>query len=214
MDKKNLFELRKEFLKRELSEETISNSPFEQFETWFSEARKLDEMEANTMYLATCSADGHPNVRTVLLKEYSSNGFIFYTNYKSRKGKELDENPNATLLFYWKELERQVRIEGITEKVSMEESENYFKSRPFESRVAAVVSEQSKVISSREVLNKKFEELKIKFADGNVPKPDSWGGYILRPSMIEFWQGRESRLHDRILFTKKGNEWITERLSP
>ncbi|MBK9331952.1 MAG: pyridoxamine 5'-phosphate oxidase [Ignavibacteria bacterium] len=214
MDKKNLFELRKEFLKRELSEETISNSPFEQFETWFSEAQKLDEMEANTMYLATCSADGHPNVRTVLLKEYSSNGFIFYTNYKSRKGKELDENPNATLLFYWKELERQVRIEGITEKVSMEESENYFKSRPFESRVAAVVSEQSKVISSREVLNKKFEELKIKFADGNVPKPDSWGGYILRPSMIEFWQGRESRLHDRILFTKKGNEWITERLSP
>jgi len=214
MDKKNLFELRKEFLKRELSEETISNNPFEQFETWFSEAQKLDEMEANTMYLATCSADGHPNVRTVLLKEYSSNGFIFYTNYKSRKGKELDENPNATLLFYWKELERQVRIEGITEKVSMEESENYFKSRPFESRVAAVVSEQSKVISSREVLNKKFEELKINFADGNVPKPDSWGGYILRPSMIEFWQGRESRLHDRILFTKKGNEWITERLSP
>jgi len=202
MDKKNLFELRN------------SNNPFEQFEIWFSEALKLDAMEANTMYLATCSADGHPNVRTVLLKEYSSNGFIFYTNYKSRKGKELDENPNATLLFYWKELERQVRIEGITEKVSMEESENYFKSRPFESRVAAVVSEQSKVISSREVLNKKFEELKINFADGNVPKPDSWGGYILRPSMIEFWQGRESRLHDRILFTKKGNEWITERLSP
>jgi len=180
MDKKNLFELRKEFLKRELSEETISNNPFEQFETWFSEAQKLDEMEANTMYLATCSADGHPNVRTVLLKEYSSNGFIFYTNYKSRKGKELDENPNATLLFYWKELERQVRIEGITDKVSMEESENYFKNRPFESRVAAVVSEQSKVISSREVLNKKFEELKIKFADGNVPKPESWGGVYFK----------------------------------
>lgn len=214
MDKKNLFELRKEFLKRELTDNTISGNPFEQFEVWFSEALKLDELEANTMYLATCSADGHPNVRTVLLKEYSAEGFIFYTNYKSRKGKELEENPNATLLFYWKELERQVRIEGITEKVTREESENYFKSRPFESRVAAVVSEQSKVIANREVLNNKFEELKIKFADGNVPRPESWGGYILKPSKIEFWQGRESRLHDRILFTEKGTEWIRERLSP
>lgn len=214
MEKKNLFDLRKEFLQRELSENSIKKDPFEQFEEWFSEARRIDELEANTMFLATSSAFGLPNVRTVLLKEYSREGFIFYTNYNSRKGRELLENPNAAILFYWKELERQIRIEGITKKVTKEESENYFNNRPFESRVAAAVSEQSSVIEGRQILEEKFFELKKKYSDGIVPKPENWGGYILMPERMEFWQGRENRLHDRILFSRENSDWKSVRLSP
>lgn len=214
MDKKNLFKLRKEFSVEVLNEENIKANPFEQFDLWFSDALKLDSMEANTMFLATSSSAGIPSLRTVLLKEFDKNGFVFFTNYSSRKGKEISENPNIALLFYWKELERQVLIEGIAEKVSSEESIIYFNSRPFESRISAAVSEQSKIIENRELLESKFSELKKKYTDENIPKPEHWGGYRLIPVRFEFWQGRENRLHDRILYSKVGVLWNINRLSP
>lgn len=214
MDKKNLFKLRKEFSVEVLNEENIKTNPFVQFDLWFSDALKLDSMEANTMFLATSSSSGIPSLRTVLLKEFDKNGFVFFTNYSSRKGKEISENPNIALLFYWKELERQVLIEGIAEKVSSEESIIYFNSRPFESRISAAVSEQSKIIENREFLESKFSELKKKYKDENIPKPKHWGGYRLIPVRFEFWKGRENRLHDRILYSKVGDIWNINRLSP
>lgn len=214
MDKSITENLRKDYVFKDLKESEILDDPIVQFEKWFKDALENIQTDANAMSLATCGKDGKPSVRTVLLKEFSNKGYSFYTNYESRKGRELLENPNAALLFFWKETERQVRIEGVTEKVSREESEKYFHSRPAGSQIAAMTSEQSEVIPDREFLDRKFNELKIRYEGKKVPLPDNWGGYRLIPERIEFWQGRQNRLHDRILYTKTDAGWKIERLSP
>jgi pyridoxamine 5'-phosphate oxidase len=170
--------------------------------------------EPNAMILATASAEGIPSLRTVLLKKYNKDGFIFYTNYESNKAKDLLGNPNAEILFLWLELERQVRISGPAEKISSDDSEEYFQSRPTNSQIGAWASKQSSIIPDREYLEEKFKEVAAKYKGGNIPLPPFWGGFILKPVKFEFWQGRESRLHDRICYTKKSEEWEIVRLSP
>lgn len=214
MDKSVLEGLRKQYTFKELKEGEILTDPFKQFEVWLKESIELNLVDSNAMFLATCSAEGRPSIRTVLLKGFDEKGFMFYTNYHSRKGMELDFNRYASLLFFWRELERQVRIEGVTEKVSREESEHYFHSRPFESQIAAIASKQSGILESREMLVKNYEELKKKYEGKTVPLPDYWGGYRVIPDCIEFWQGRENRLHDRIKFTLLDGQWKIDRLSP
>ncbi len=206
--------LKKDYAFKDLKEEEVLNNPFEQFEKWFTEAFNVNIPDANAMSLATCSSNCKPSVRTVLLKHYDERGFIFYTNYSSKKGNDIQVNPNASILFFWKELGRQIRIEGVVEKVSKEESEEYFHTRSFESQIAALASNQSSVIENRELLEKKFNELKIKYKDVVVPLPEFWGGCRLIPDKIEFWQGRQNRLHDRILYSKNNNTWEIQRLSP
>ncbi|HMQ68707.1 MAG TPA: pyridoxamine 5'-phosphate oxidase [Ignavibacteria bacterium] len=209
--------IRKDYVfneKNELNGSTISKDPFTLFQEWFDKALESDPSEANAMSLATSTKDGKPSVRTVLLKGFDKNGFLFFTNYHSRKGKELEENPYASLLFFWRSLERQIRISGKTEKVSREDSEIYFHSRPYDSQIAALCSDQSSVIPDRKYLDEKFISLKEKFNGNEIPLPAFWGGFRLIPDNMEFWQGRQNRLHDRILFTKENNNWKTARLSP
>lgn len=212
MDENTLNNLRKNYQKGELLESKVNPNPFKQFDKWFEEALSSNIYEPNAMILAT-AADNRPSARVVLLKGFDENGFKFYTNYNSRKGKEISINPNAVLLFYWMELERQIRIEGRIEKLSKEESLEYFNSRPLDSRYGALASSQSEIIPDREYLEKKFSELKEKYGD-NPPMPDNWGGFILKPVLFEFWQGRPNRLHDRIVYEKKGSNWNIYRLSP
>lgn len=212
MDENTLNNLRKNYQKGELLESKVNPNPFKQFDKWFEEALSSNIYEPNAMILAT-AADNRPSARVVLLKGFDENGFKFYTNYNSRKGKEISINPNAVLLFYWMELERQIRIEGRIEKLSKEESLEYFNSRPLDSRYGALASSQSEIIPDREYLEKKFFELKEKYGD-NPPMPDNWGGFILKPVLFEFWQGRPNRLHDRIVYEKKGSNWNIYRLSP
>ena len=205
--------IRKDYKLKSLSEDDVQADAIDQFTTWWDEARKSDIDEVNAMTLATVSS-GKPSARIVLLKGYDKNGFIFFTNYQSNKGKELEENPNATLLFFWKELERQVRIEGLVEKISKEDSDAYFNSRPTGSKVGAWASAQSSVIANRETIEESFLSYSSKFKEGDIPRPPHWGGYIVKPAKIEFWQGRSSRLHDRLLYTKENGNWKIERLSP
>lgn len=212
MDENTLNNLRKNYQKGELLESKVNPNPFKQFDKWFEEALSSNIYEPNAMILAT-TADNRPSARVVLLKGFDENGFKFYTNYNSRKGKEISINPNAALLFYWMELERQIRIEGRIEKLSKEESLEYFNSRPLDSRYGALASSQSEIIPDREYLEKKFSELKEKYGD-NPPMPDNWGGFILKPVLFEFWQGRPNRLHDRIVYEKKESNWNIYRLSP
>ncbi len=212
MDENTLINLRKNYEKGELLEDKIDKNPFRQFKIWFDDVLESHIYEPNAMILSTCS-ENKPSSRVVLLKGFNESGFKFFTNYNSRKGKELSSNPNAALLFYWMELERQVRIEGRIEKLSREESLEYFNSRPLESRYGALASNQSEIIPNREYLEKKFYELKEKFGD-NPPMPDNWGGFILKPEMFEFWQGRPGRLHDRIAYEKVNSNWKIYRLSP
>ncbi|BDQ01562.1 pyridoxamine 5'-phosphate oxidase [Ignavibacterium sp.] len=212
MDENTLNNLRKNYEKGELLESQINPDPYRQFEIWFDDVLNSNIYEPNTMILAT-SLENKPSARVVLLKGFDSSGFKFYTNYNSRKGKELSLNPNAALLFYWMELERQVRIEGRVEKLSREESLEYFNSRPIESRYGALASNQSDLIPNREYLERKFSELKKKYGD-NPPMPENWGGYKLIPELFEFWQGRPNRLHDRIVYQKSENSWKIFRLSP
>jgi pyridoxamine 5'-phosphate oxidase len=215
MDREILQNLREDYKADTLLEKDVHADPIKQFERWFTKALELKVPEANAMTLATATTDGRPSARIVLLKDFNKNGFVYYSNYLSRKGKELNKNPLASLVFFWPELERQVRIEGNVEKLSRETSEAYFHLRPKGSQVGAVVSPQSQEIESREQLEKKWLELEGAYADKEVPKPSHWGGYIVKPRLIEFWQGRSSRLHDRILYKKIDNtNWKIVRLAP
>ncbi len=206
--------LRRDYEQEPLSESELDPNPVTQFRTWFEEARAAGIPEPNAMTLGTSDASGRVSCRTVLLKAYDERGFVFFTNYGSRKARQIAENPQGALLFPWVPLARQVEIAGRVEKVSTAESLTYFLSRPFLSRLGAWVSDQSSVISSRQILQSKFEELKRQFADGNVPKPEGWGGFRVIPETVEFWQGGGARLHDRFLYTRAGEGWKIERLAP
>lgn len=213
MEKPNLADLRRDYSLRELDESTVSPDPFDQFSSWFDDAANSAVIEPNAMTLSTVGADSRPLSRIVLLKGFNRNGFVFFTNYESRKGSDLLANPNACLHFFWPDLERQIIISGTAEKTSREESQVYFDSRPVASRIGAWTSKQSSIISSREVLEEREAELKLEFGE-NVPLPPFWGGFRVTPSWFEFWQGRPSRLHDRIVFELTGGEWHIMRLSP
>lgn len=214
MDNKKLADIRQEYSREGLSKEKVSTDPFSQFETWINEALSAEVNEPTAMTLSTVDAECRPSSRVVLLKGFDANGFVFYTNYNSRKGRQLVDNPFAAINFFWPELERQINISGRTSKVSPEESDEYFDSRPLTSRVGAWASDQSEKIDSRTVIMKKAAKLLIKYAIGHVPRPPHWGGFRLVPDRIEFWQGRPSRLHDRICFERNGDAWEISRLSP
>ena len=199
---------------RSLSEDDVNKNPINQFADWWDEAIDSNIEEANAMTLATVNEQGYPSARIVLLKDFNEYGFVFFTNYESRKGKSLLNNPKAAVVFFWKELERQVRIEGIVEKISEEESTAYFTSRPIESKIGAWASPQSKSIESRTFLEERFKNYEQQFSNHDIPKPPHWGGYIVKPLRIEFWQGRPGRLHDRIEYNKNNEGWTIERLAP
>lgn len=212
---KPVADLRRNYLTGTLDEQNALADAVEQFRVWFSDALEADFHEPNAMTLATVDAENKPTARIVLLKGFDERGFVFYTNYLSQKGLQLSANPNASLVFWWDKLERQVRIDGETEKISEEESDAYFHSRPLESRLGAWASEQSQVIAGRETLEAKWQELTQKYTDKAIPRPPFWGGYRVKPLAIEFWQGRPSRLHDRLRYTKQADaSWLIERLSP
>lgn len=207
--------LRHDFSKQTLDENDVNSNPILQFEKWFKEAVDAKVNEPNAMTLSTATKEGKPSARILLLRNFNESGFVFYTNYTSRKGIEIENNPQAALLFFWPELERQVRIEGILEKQSPKDSDIYFNTRPRESKLGAWSSAQSSKIESRKVLDENYKNYSEKYPNENVPRPDFWGGYNLKPNTIEFWQGRPSRMHDRILYSKNKNEiWTIERLAP
>jgi pyridoxamine 5'-phosphate oxidase len=214
LTKENIQNLRQEYRAAELAEGDVDHNPLSQFKTWFAAAVDAQLYEPNVMTLATSDLSGKPSARILLLKGFDDNGFVFYTNYNSRKGTELAENPQASMLFFWPELERQVRIDGLVSKVAPEVSTAYFHSRPKGSQIGAAASPQSSVIAGRELLEKNVMELTAAYEHTEVPRPEHWGGYLLEPMAIEFWQGRPSRLHDRIAYTKKDGIWTTERLAP
>ena len=207
--------IRKDYKLQSLDEKDVHPDPMKQFEKWWQDVLGSTIEEVNAMTLATANKNGRPSARIVLLKGFTREGFIFFTNYESHKGSELLENPQASLVFFWKELERQVRIEGKAEKISGEESDIYFSSRPEGSKIGAWASPQSKVIASREIIETNVTATEKKFEGAEIQRPPHWGGYIIKPSVIEFWQGRPSRLHDRIQYSKPENgNWKIERLAP
>ena len=207
--------LRKEYANPVLTREMLDPDPYGQFERWFQETCNAGLSEPNAMTLATVGADGQPTLRTVLLKLFDRDGFVFYTNYGSRKAQQIAVNSRVALLFPWVKLARQVAVTGVAEKVSLAESARYFASRPHESQLGAWISQQSAVLSSRQLLMNELEKIKARFKKGEVPLPDFWGGYRVRPASIEFWQGQTSRLHDRFLYTRQADaSWTIERLAP
>lgn len=211
----NIAELRREYTMAGLTEADLAADPIDQFQKWFDEALKAGIIEPNAMVLATATLTGLPSSRAVLLKRVDRDGFTFFTNYESRKARELAENPHASLTFPWFALERQVIVTGVTTEVSREKSADYFKMRPRGSRLGAWVSTQSQVIPDRKYLETRLRELETKFPGEEIPLPPSWGGYLLRPNEIEFWQGRPNRLHDRLRYTRQSNNsWRIDRLSP
>ncbi len=213
---KDLANYRKSYEKSALTEDVVSDNPMQQFQTWFYEVEATGSMdEPNAMTLSTIGIDGFPKARVVLLKKFTYEGFIFYTNYKSEKGQAIAKNPNVCLSFFWQILERQVIIKGAVEKIAENLSDGYFESRPRGSQLGAIVSNQSEPIASRELLEQNLRDLETKMEGRQLERPKHWGGYLVRPKSIEFWQGRPNRLHDRILYTLQNNfDWKIERLAP
>lgn len=213
---KDLSNYRKSYDKEALTKASVANHPMEQFQKWFSEIESAGGLEEpNAMTISTLGLDGFPKNRIVLMKKFSVDGFIFYTNYESEKGRAISQDPKVCLSFFWPNLERQVIVKGRAEKVDESTSETYFKSRPRGSKLGAAVSDQSSVISSREILESRLKELENTYEKKQVPRPKNWGGYLVRPQSMEFWQGRPNRLHDRIRYTlSEGSAWKTERLAP
>lgn len=211
----DLYNYRKSYEKGTLSQKTVDENPMQQFRTWFFEARDSDTVdEVNAMTISSISLDGFPKGRVVLLKKYDEYGFYFYTNYNSEKGKAIEANNKVSLAFFWPKMERQILIKGIAEKTSDSDSTNYFHSRPKGSQLGTAVSHQSEPIDSRQTLENNLISLEKKYEDQEVPKPEDWGGFLVKPVSIEFWQGRANRLHDRIRYTLKDHDWIIERLQP
>jgi pyridoxamine 5'-phosphate oxidase len=211
----SIADLRREYHRARLDETDVSHDPIVQFARWFAEAEEVQARDANAMTLATATPEGAPSARIVLLKAFDERGFVFFTDYRSRKSAELEANPQAALVFYWAELERSVRITGTVERTSREDSERYFGSRPLGSRLGAWASHQSRVIPGRQALESDLQEIEQRFGDGDVPLPPHWGGWRVAPDSVEFWQGRESRLHDRIRYQPSADRgWRVERLSP
>jgi len=210
---KDLSNYRDKYLKGELIEKNLPKDPFDLFDNWFEDLEKFgNERENNAMSLSTVNDKNVPTTRVVLLKQFSKNGFVFYSNYDSRKGKHIDNNPNVCISFYWPSMERQVIINGKVSKISAIESDKYFNSRPKSSQLGAIISNQSEIIPSRKHLEEKLSTFNI--SNNNLKRPSNWGGYILKPELFEFWQGRDSRLHDRIIFSKSKTNWDQKRLSP
>lgn len=210
----DIHNIRTDYIKAELHEEQVKKDAIEQFSTWFNEALNSKVMEPNAMTLATASADGQADARTVLLKDIDEKGFVFFTNYNSKKGQEITENNKVALLFFWPELERQIRVLGTVERTSRNESEEYFHSRPIGSQLGAWASAQSTKIKGRNVIEENLLHLKEKYNNMEVPLPDYWGGYLVIPHQIEFWQGRANRLHDRIVYEKTDSSWDIYRVAP
>ena len=215
MDIKNFVTtIRRDYSQKLFDEDSALENPFEQFEIWLSEAIAANVFEPNAMVLATATKDGKPTSRIVLLRGFDAEGFTFFTNYNSRKGKEIEENPQASLLFFWAEIERQVRIDGTASKASREVSDSYFATRPRESQIGAWISPQSEVIENRGVLEKKYAEAARQWEGKVIRRPPDWGGFVVKPEIFEFWQGRESRLHDRLIYTRAETGWKIKRLAP
>ena len=214
LTKENIQNLRQDYRAAELSEADIDKNPIAQFAKWFKDALDAKLYEPNVMTLATADLSGKPSSRILLLKGFDEDGFVFFTNYNSKKGKDLQENPQAAMQFFWPELERQVRIEGIVTKATAEASTAYFHSRPKGSQIGASASPQSTVIPDREILEERVKELTATYLEAEVPRPEHWGGYVLKPAHLEFWQGRPSRLHDRITYTSVNGVWTINRLAP
>jgi pyridoxamine 5'-phosphate oxidase len=210
----DLFELREEFINESFDEKNVPSMPIMLFKLWFGEAAAVKVFEPNAAVLATVDSNGKPSARVLLLKTFSEQGFTFFTSYESKKGHHLEVNPFAALVVHWPDLERQVRIEGIVEKLSPRDSDKYFETRPTGSRLGAWASPQSKVIEDRAWLEQKHNEFRQQFKKGEVPRPENWGGYILKPNLMEFWQGRQNRLHDRIEYILEDGKWKIRRLAP
>jgi pyridoxamine 5'-phosphate oxidase len=214
MKKINFDQIRMEYRSGILDEKEIHINPFNQFSDWFEEALNAGIGEPTAMFLATAGKNGIPSGRIVLLKGFDHRGFVFFTHYNSRKGREIGENPWVSITFHWKEIERQLRIIGLVKKISTKESDEYFLSRPFDSQISACISPQSAVVSSRLLLEKNRNDFLLKFKGKQLKRPDDWGGFRIEPTLFEFWQGREHRLHDRIQYRKDQKIWVIERLAP